>query len=1043
MKKSVVTIFGLLLLASSSMTFTSCKDYDEDDFNELRTELENQNKTLTQLIEAQKNALTAEIEALKKTLSEIKQCTCDPADVDKKIEDAIKDYMTKHPYLSEQDIRNIIEQETKIFVTAEQLDKAIKTLETAVADLEKKHDNDIKDVLSKIATANNAAAEAKAIAEEAKNLAQEAKSLAQEALTKAQEALDKAQEALDKAAAGGSTTELETKVEEAQQQVTENKTKIENITIVVNNLEATITTLETTVQGLSQNVSQALSDASAASAKADVNAVEIQKLWNALNGIAGGGSGTVDLSNYYNKQEIDNLMNRLATKDELTTKATETLNLAKSYVDGLMAQVYTKTEVDAKVSELSTAIEALEGRVLTLETNLGTVETNVTTLQEKVTTIENQIKAVLGMLNKLVSGITVQGTTNNVFGSVRLPMNVNTNVLMAFYGSSINGGTFPTTSKANYANLAMSKALTAKEAEMIGGVMDSEKFTSGQMFASKTVGNAGKLYLTVNPSNVDFSGMAVTLSSSQNTDAGLELTPLAKSDDELKFGVTRAASNGFYETEATVTPKAIQTGKVQRVDIDLQGFASIAKNLKNRLQGTEGLDAGQIAEVLYNTVKGDLNAYGASVTHRDEATGTERQVTSQYNVAAAVITPLSYNFGYQFYGRENFYGYEYADALIDKVGEKVGVKLQAILNSVIGSINIPEAPTIQHIDLKKLDPNDPSIAHFEITILNKVNVDGVMYVIKKDPADGQFYLYNADGTKKDGKPITDVTLGIPEQNIDINLDVNTNINAGVEVPGGTGSVVIGGEEGKVTTDPITGTATGTANGTATGTVTINKQDLVTLPVVIDLRTELADFYNGMIDQLGDVNKMIDSISEYLDDINGLLDNIHVNEIVDDTKNDVTSVLHSVLARVNGKAVRFLNSAILKMQPVMFFTTAEKGGTVIHYPTATMNNPSVIKTGNITLVPISYTAEMLNPAYKKHVAVVNVVKGGKSAQKGDADCLNVLRQVNAQYNMNAVLDGGIHKIPVSLPAGYTYQIAYSALDYTGVISTVRTAIRVHQ
>ena len=139
MKKSVVTIFGLLLLASSSMTFTSCKDYDEDDFNELRTELENQNKTLTQLIEAQKNALTAEIEALKKTLSEIKQCTCDPADVDKKIEDAIKDYMTKHPYLSEQDIRNIIEQETKIFVTAEQLDKAIKTLETAVAETRQRH----------------------------------------------------------------------------------------------------------------------------------------------------------------------------------------------------------------------------------------------------------------------------------------------------------------------------------------------------------------------------------------------------------------------------------------------------------------------------------------------------------------------------------------------------------------------------------------------------------------------------------------------------------------------------------------------------------------------------------------------------------------------------------------------------------------------------------------------------------------------------------------------------------------------------------------
>ena len=44
-------------------------------------------------------------------------------------------------------------------------------------------------------------------------------------------------------------------------------------------------------------------------------------------------------------------------------------------------------------------------------------------------------------------------------------------------------------------------------------------------------------------------------------------------------------------------------------------------------------------------------------------------------------------------------------------------------------------------------------------------------------------------------------------------------------------------------------------------------------------------------------------------------------------------------------------------------------------------------------------------------------------------------------MNVVVDGFVRQIPVNLPAGYTYQFAYSALDYTGVMSTVRTAIRV--
>ena len=65
--KKIVNLVALLLLASSSVTFTACKDYDEDNYNELRAELENQNQTLTQLIENQKASLQAQLDALKQT----------------------------------------------------------------------------------------------------------------------------------------------------------------------------------------------------------------------------------------------------------------------------------------------------------------------------------------------------------------------------------------------------------------------------------------------------------------------------------------------------------------------------------------------------------------------------------------------------------------------------------------------------------------------------------------------------------------------------------------------------------------------------------------------------------------------------------------------------------------------------------------------------------------------------------------------------------------------------------------------------------------
>lgn len=1003
--KKIVNLVALLLLASSSVTFTACKDYDEDNYNELRAELENQNQTLKQLIENQKASLQSQLDALKQTLENVKQCTCDPSDVDKKIEIALKEYLAAHPDLSVEDIRNIIKSETAAFVTAEQLQTAVANLEKAIENLNSKHNNDIQEVLEKINIANQAAADAAALAKSAQKLAQEA---------------------LDEAKAAGS-------------QASENKAKIAALESIVSSLQTTVANLDTTIQGLSEKVKKALKDASDALAQANANKSEIEKLWIAVNAASG---GEVDLSNYYTKDEVkelfndyftkyevETLLNRYASKEELALEAQNIKTFVINYVTQIMSNldVYTKGEVDAKVSTLTSSVQALEGRMNTVEVdittikgdistangkidgitgditsingNIATINTNIGTIQSDIDTINTKLDNIIGLLNKLVSGIVVQGATNKVFGQFRLPANINTNMLITYYGKSVNDGNFPSTSSTNYAALAVDSRLTPAEAEIIGlSGVEKEEFGAGYTLVSDAEGNAGKVFVTVNPSNYDFTGTMLALETSQGVDAGIELTPLAKSDEELKFGMTRAADNGFYESKATISAGAIQSGAVQTIDIDAEGFANIARNLKNRLQGTEEFNASAMIETVYNQLSAKLNAYAAKVNCVDEATGVERSVTSQYNIAAAAFTPLSYNFGYTFYGRSQFWGYEYADKLIDKVGEKVTAKLQQASQAIIGSINLPEAPTLQRIEFESLDPNDPSIAKFKVQILNEIRIDGIDYEIKED-TDGQYYYYiKGTETKKDNTPVTEIEIWTPKQDIVI------------EIPGGEDQI-------------------------------IHAEKLLVLPVVIDLREELVGFYDKMVSQVEDMNQMIDAIQDYLDDINGLLDNLAIEETLTNTANDVTSTLQSILNRVNSKLVRFLDAAILKMQPALFFTTNNSGKTSLHYPTSAMNNPSVVESGDVVLAPLSFTAEILNPAYKKHVACVNVVKAGRSAQAGDADCLKVLQEVNRQNNMNVVVDGFVRQIPVKLPSGYTYQFAYSALDYTGVMSTVRTAIRV--
>ena len=102
----------------------------------------------------------------------------------------------------------------------------------------------------------------------------------------------------------------------------------------------------------------------------------------------------------------------------------------------------------------------------------------------------------------------------------------------------------------------------------------------------------------------------------------------------------------------------------------------------------------------------------------------------------------------------------------------------------------------------------------------------------------------------------------------------------------------------------------------------------------------------------------------------------------------------------------------------------------------------VEGGNgIRLIPTTFTAEIVAPAFKKYVAVTNVMKAGKSAVNGDADCKAVLDEANGVKFMNEVVDGRTLNVPFKGKAGYTYEITYQALDFHGYTSTQKFYVTV--
>lgn len=452
----------------------------------------------------------------------------------------------------------------------------------------------------------------------------------------------------------------------------EGKTIVEQI-VALNKVAAAV---NDTIVAWGPRLTAVEQEAAAAKNQADVNKAAIENL---------------DSIAKAHDEEIDALTQEL--KDSVAAiqaQAAANLEAAKQYADDQADSL--KNEMLDSLNQLTEAMEYVDS---VLADRLDSVEARVDSLEAQVAKNTKDIENLTGALKKLVTSVVLQGTKNPVMGSIATPFNTRSNILAAYYGSvDAQGLEFPTARPRFFVDAA-NVQMTAKDVQMLG--VEAVTKEEGIVLLGDE-GNAGTVYMTINPNTVDFTGLSVALVNSQDEFSGAELSSLAPSDEVLSFGYTRAAKNGFYEAKATVTEESLEDVKLS---MNFNEIKEVAKDLVNG----GGVNVSAIASTVSNAMSTFvMDANGVKVSWTDELCDEEHSVYSQYGVAVTAVKPLSYAFGSDF-AFTNVPGMDRIESLIGKLSEKAKAainKTDKVLNYElveIKEITIPETPQVDSIEV--------------------------------------------------------------------------------------------------------------------------------------------------------------------------------------------------------------------------------------------------------------------------------------------------------------------------------------------------------
>lgn len=567
--------------------------------------------------------------------------------------------------------------------------------------------------------------------------------------------------------------------------------------------------------------------------------------------------------------------------------------------DGVFAD---KERIEAAIQG-SEAYQNLKGKVDGVDGRLQAIEklrlTDSIAAKKITDALNNRLDSVSGSLDKALNslveqkldGITVNATENPVTGYWNASFTgLNLKLASSFYGVAAEG----------------KEDWDVKANQVLG-----------------KGGNAGYLYVSLNPTEIDPSLVKVELVNSQGEPAkGFELGSIENTDKVLTFG-TKAASvsaNGFYQV-----PVIASDPQNDGVEFDKGALAAAAKNALNELRNPKenDLDLSMIASALYKNIP-VLTAYGVKAeyylynpnTETLELTKTVKHAVSDYDIAAFAVKPVSFNFL-----KDN--------ATLDKLSD------WAVENFRLPSLSSKLNKFADALDVKvTLSADKQKVNVYTIVALTDVKVH-------YEEATNEAWFEKQDGTKIEGSEIKNVS------------------------------------EVEVIASPETGESTQYV-------YKITTTDSTIADVVAELNSQIA----GKLQPIkNDINKVGDKWENVIAKVNPLLKKV---------------------ASKIGSANKLLQPTILYVDqngnPNTLSTIGGRLGT------------RFVGTGATTLYATSWTAELLAPAYKKSISVL---------EKGATVTLTDGTSAAEPFA------GSVNKVIFNATKAGKYTIVYKAIDYSGV------------
>lgn len=641
-------------------------------------------------------------------------------------------------------------------------------------------------------------------------------------------------------------------------------------------------------------------------------------LFSAL--LVGGASTFVSCTDHESDSAYDTSVSQIAKLTELNKwlgELKETNPDLKTAIDArIQANMdVIKDGVYADKERFEAAIQGSEA-YKNLKGKVDGVDSRVSALERLRLTDAEAAKKITDALNKRLN--SVSGSLNSALDALLeqkldgITVNATENPVTGYWNASFTG-------------------LNLKLASSFYGVAAEGTDEWGEVIEPNQVlgkgGNAGYLYVSLNPTEIDPSLVKVELVNSQGEPAkGFELGSIENTDKVLTFG-TKAASvsaNGFYQV-----PVIASDPQNDGVEFDKGALAAAAKNVLNELRNPKenDLDLSKIASALYKNIP-VLTAYGVKAeyylynpdTQNLELHKTIKHAVSDYDIAAVAVKPVSFNFL-----KDN--------ATLDKLSD------WAVENFRLPSLS------------SKLDK-----------VIDALNVE-----ISYDKAD-EFYTYSV---------ITPNGLFCQQDGNDVVIyGQGTDLNNGQ---------LIDGELYRIKNATVEKKFISTGGSAAEFVFVIKTKD------------------STIADLLASANKQI---AGKLQPIKNVLSNVNAK-------------WENVIAKVNpllSKVASKIGSANKLLQPTILYVDQNGNPNTLSTIGGRLGTRFVGKDGAITLYATSWTAELLAPAYKKSISVLEdgatvTLADGKSAAEP--------------------FDGSINKVIFKATKTGTYTIVYKAIDYSGV------------